>query len=97
MVVLVRLYSKPDSEARASLLRCTRTGPAFDQALFHHAEQVAAAAHRILPTRFLQLPGELNRVFQVARIHIGKGLHASTPRILSRVIGKSRTRFPMAL
>ena len=56
-----------------------------------------------MPTRFATADSHrigvaklFDRVFEVTRIG-GEGFHASTPRILSRVIGKSLTRFPIAL
>ena len=64
-----------------------------DQIFFLHAEQVATAAdshHGGLAKLF-------DRVFEVTRIDVGEGFQASAPRILSRVIGKSLTRFPIAL
>ena len=43
------------------------------------------------------LGGPRNGLPQVPSIYVGKCLHASAPRILSRVIGKSFMRRPIAL
>src|SRR5579871_226149 len=65
----------------------------FDHMLFDHSEQVAATAGRNR-IGFAEL---LHRIFHIARIDVREAFHASTPRSLSREIGKSFTRFPIAL
>ena len=64
-----------------------------DQMFVHHADEVATAADSDRPW----VAKVFDRVFEVTRIDVGEGCYASTPRILSRVIGKSLTRFPIAL
>ena len=64
----------------------------------HHAQKIAAAANdrRRLPI-FSGLLGEGNGLLETSRILVGECFHASAPKILSRVIGKSFMRRPMAL
>ena len=70
-----------------------------DDAAPSQPEQIAAAAGKATPP---VRPGALaatsaDRVLDVAGVGVGKGLHASAPRILSRVIGRSFMRRPIAL
>ncbi len=69
-----------------------------DQAFLDHPEKIAATAddRRTLPLLrgFLELAGG---VLQIARIDVREGFHASTPKILSRVMGRLLTRRPIAL
>ena len=63
-----------------------------DQIFFLHAEEIATAATAItLGWRSFATASLKSRGLTL------EGFHASTPRILSRVIGKSLTRFPIAL
>ncbi len=69
-----------------------------DEALFHHPEQVAAAAgNRGGAAGLACVADERQRVCQIARVGVGEGFHARAPRILSRVIGRSFMRVPVAL
>src|SRR5256885_1201727 len=49
-----------------------------------------------MPAVLIGVAEEAYGLLQTARIDILKRFHASTPRILSRVMGRSRTRRPMA-
>src|SRR5207244_7306507 len=70
-----------------------RYDPLFDQ-----TEQVASTAdNRCRSTLLLRLLEEGDRVLEITSIGIGKSFHASAPRILSRVIGRSFIRRPIAL
>ena len=69
-----------------------------DDALLHERQQIAAAPGKrgglaALP----RVGGPRNGLPKVPSIYVGKCLHASAPRILSRVIGKSFMRRPIAL
>src|SRR5712691_2629067 len=69
-----------------------------DDPLFHHPEQIAAAAgKRRRPPVASRLLRERHRLLKITSIGIDKGFHASAPRILSRVIGRSFIRRPIAL
>src|ERR1700681_4520888 len=70
----------------------------LDNKFFHEAEQIAATADKrrclCILTRLLR---ERNCLLQSPRVRVGEGFHASAPKILSRVIGKSFMRRPIAL
>src|SRR4029077_17160745 len=70
----------------------------FDDAFLDEAEQIAAAAReRHGFSALVRVLGQLDGLLDVARIRVRKRFHASAPRILSRVIGKSFMRLPIAL
>src|SRR5438093_13130136 len=69
-----------------------------DQTILHHPEHVAAAAHdRRSAAGLPRLLRERDRALQIRRVRVAEGFHASTSRILSRVIGRSLMRRPIAL
>ena len=69
-----------------------------DDPILHHAEQIAAAAGKgdgaaAAPC----VAGERDGLLEVAGVGVRQSFHASAPRILSRVIGRSFMRRPIAL
>ena len=66
--------------------------------LLHKRQQIAASTReRRGAAGSVRLLCEFYRVFRILRGYVRKGLHANTPSTRSRVIGKSFTRFPIAL
>src|SRR5499427_3085913 len=66
--------------------------------LFHERKQVASAADEgAVFAVFVRLLHQRDGLLEITGISIGKCFHASTPRILSRVIGRSFIRRPIAL
>ena len=69
-----------------------------DDTLFDEREQVATTANERCGASFLsRLLDESRGVLEITSVGIGKSFHASAPRILSRVIGRSFMRRPIAL
>src|SRR5579864_8955309 len=70
----------------------------LDNKFFHHSQKIAATTDKrcglsILPC----LLNSFYRLVESLRVGVGKGFHASAPKILSREIGKSFMRWPIAL
>src|SRR5262249_45366486 len=64
-----------------------------DDALFNEREQVASSSDECGCVPLLAcLLGQRHRMLQITSIGIGKRFHASAPKILSRVIGRSFMR-----
>ena len=70
----------------------------LDNAVLHQLKHVGAATCEdgVLP-RGARLLGAASRVLRRSGVRVRKSLHASAPRILSRVMGRSLMRRPIAL
>src|SRR5262249_54350308 len=69
-----------------------------DQALLNPSQQIAPDANgRGAAPLVPRLVEQSDRLAEVPRTSVGKGFHASTPRIWSRVIARSLIRRPIAL
>src|SRR5580704_10290823 len=70
----------------------------LDDKVLHQGQKIAATADKRSGLSVLsRLLDKRNCLFEGPRVHVGEGFHARASKILSRVIGRSFMRRPMAL